>query len=126
MKRWRKIVIFTMILALPVSMWTSVSMASHCQTSNDTSSSTHAQMDHSQHMQMQGQTISQDASDHGDCECGCNGEINCSVSGCSVTALSSSVEINTVNSTQPFVQAVATLVIPQYSNLLLRPPIAFS
>jgi hypothetical protein len=83
-------------------------------------------MDHSQHMQMQDQTASQDADDHEDCECGCNGEINCSVSGCSATVLSSSVEISTINLTQSMLKTVAALAAPQYPNLLFRPPITLS
>lgn len=126
MKHWRKIVIFIMILAMPISSWASVLVSSHCNAPDSTSDSTLAQMDHSQHMQKQDQTASQDANDHGDCECGCNGEINCSVSGCSATALSSSIEIDTINPTQSMLQTVVTLAVPQYPNLLFRPPISFS
>ena len=109
-----------------MSSWASVFMSSHCSTPNSITDSAHAQMDHSQHMQMQNQASSQDANDHADCDCGCNGEINCSVSGCSVTALSGSVVINTIKFNQPIAQAVATLTVSQYPNLLFRPPIILS
>ena len=126
MKRWRKIIIYTLILVMPISLWASVTMASHCQTSDDTSHSMHAQMDHSQHVQMQDHSAPQDIDNHNDCECGCNGEINCSVSGCSATVLLNAVGIDLLSSTQFVYQTVMTLAVPPDPHLLFRPPISLS
>lgn len=128
MKHWRKLAIFALILAMPISSWSSVMMASHCHTSNNTSHSAHTQMDASEsmHAHMQDQAASQDTSDHAGCECGCDSEINCSVSGCSATTLLNSIEMHTINSTQFMHQAVAALAVSPYPNLLSRPPISLS
>ena len=124
MKHWRKIIIYTLILVMPISMWASVAMASHCQTSNDTSMN--GQMDHSQHMQMQDQLNDQDVDNQTDCECGCNCEMNCSVSGCNAAAVTNFVGTPLINSTQLVYTGAATLVFPPDPNLLFRPPIYLS
>ncbi|MGI9227784.1 MAG: hypothetical protein ACR2PU_03230 [Gammaproteobacteria bacterium] len=116
MKRWRKIVIFTMILALPISMWASVSMASHCQSSDDTS--------HSEHMH--DQMSSQDSNDHANCDCGCDGGLDCSVSGCSASVISNSIEFDLRYLTQSVFLQAQTRVEPSDPNLLFRPPISLS
>jgi len=126
MKHWRKIVIYTLVLMMPISLWASVTMASHCQTSNNTSHSMHAQMDHSQHVQMQDHSTPQEIDNHNDCECGCNGEINCSVSGCSAAALMNVVGVDSIHSTQTMYQSAATLTVPPDPNPLFRPPISLS
>lgn len=99
-------------------------MASYCQTSNDTS--INGQMDHSQHMQMQGQLNDQDVNNQTDCECGCNGEKNCSVFGCNAAAVTNYFGTSPINSTQFMLQGVATLAFPPDPNLLFRPPIFLS
>ena len=126
MKNWRLVLFYILMLAIPTSNFASVTMASHCQTSDNTSDSMHAQMDHSQHVQMQDHSAPQDIDNHNDCECGCNGEINCSVSGCSAAALTNFVGTTSINSTQFKFQGVTTLAFPPDPNLLFRPPISLS
>lgn len=133
MKRWRKIVIFTMMLALPFSMWASVSMASHCQSSDDTSHSIHMQMDEgdqliAEHAQQHDHSkmLSQDANDHENCDCGCDGSADCSVSGCSASVISNLIGFEVKHLSQSRFQSTQVHADPADPNLLLRPPIALS
>ena len=96
MNFWRKIVIFTVILAMPISSWATVTMTSHCQTSDNTSHSITAQMDNNESMQVHDQTPSPEANDHSGC--GCEDNMNCSISICSSTALLNGNTIDPSNS----------------------------
>lgn len=124
MKHWRKIFIYALIFVMPISMWVSVTMASHCQTANNTS--INGQMDHSQHLQMQDQLNDQNVDNQTDCECGCNGEMNCSVSGCYAAAITNFVGTPLINALQLVYIGEATLAFPNLPNLLFRPPIYLS
>jgi len=127
MKRWHRIVIFTMVLALPISMWASVSMASHCQSSDDTSHSKHMQMnDDETHEHMHDQMSSQDSNGHENCDCGCDGGLDCSISGCSVSVISNSIGFDLRHLTQSIIQQAQIFVEPSDPNLLFRPPISLS
>ena len=131
MKRWRKIVIFTMMLALLISMWASVSMASHCQSSDDTSHSMHMQMndvDENQHTpeHNHGNMLAQDSNDHANCDCGCDGSTDCSVSGCSASVISNLIGFEIKHLTQSRFQQIQIQTDPADPNLLFRPPIALS
>ncbi len=127
MKRWRKIVIFIMILVFPVSMWASVSMSSHCQSSDDTSHSEHMQMDDGDtHNHMHDQTPSQDSNDHTDCDCGCDGTLDCSVSGCSASVISNTLKFDIQYLTQSTFQQSQVQTEPSEPTPLFRPPILSS
>ena len=122
MKRWRKIVIFTMILALPISMWASMSMASHCQ---NTDTSSHS-MDGNGPMLAHDQMPSPDSNNQSDCDCECDDNLNCSVSGCSVTALINETTIDLRHSTHSVYQRIQSLSDPSEPDPLFRPPISLS
>ena len=126
MKYFRLAMFYILMLVIPASNFASVIVASHCQTSNKTSHSMHVQMDEneSMHMHSEDRNTHQDSSEHEDCECGCNGEINCSVSGCSAAALMNIVGVDTIHSKQTMYQRVATHTVPPDPNLLFRPPIS--
>jgi hypothetical protein len=124
MKRWRKIVVFTMILALPISLWASVAMASHCQMPDTSSHSSHMQMDDSDSMQSHDQMQSSESNDQSNCEC--NDNMDCSVSGCSSTALLNGISIDSNHSTTPVYQRIQAQAEPADPDLLFRPPISIS
>ena len=127
MKRWRKTIIFIMILVFPISMWASVSMSSHCQSSGDTSHSEHMQMgDGDSHKHMHDQTPSQGSSEHADCDCGCDGSLDCSVSGCSASVISNTIKFDTQYLTQSTFKLYKARTEPSEPNLLFRPPIISS
>ncbi len=126
MKRWRKIVIFTLILVMPISLWASVSMTSHCPSSDNTSHSMHMQMDNNSHKHKHDSMSSQDINVHSNCECGCDGDQDCSVAGCSASALSNSIAFELTYFTQTIFQQAQALIKPSEPNLLFRPPIALS
>ena len=125
MKRWRKVVIVTMILALPISMWASVAMASHCQTSDDTSHTMHMN-DDDMHGHLHDQTSEDNASEHSDCDCGCDDSIDCSASGCSASVLSNTIKFNFNYLSQSTFQQIQVRLEPSDPNLLFRPPIISS
>jgi len=127
MKRWRKTIIFIMLLVFPISMWASASMSSHCQSSDNTSHSEHMQMDDGDtHKHMQDQTPSQDSNEHADCDCGCDGSLDCSVSGCSASVISTTIKFDIQYSTQSTYQPPKVRTKPSEPNLLFRPPILTS
>ena len=130
MKRWRKIVIFIMMLTLPISMWASVSMATHCQSSDDTSHSQHTQMvdrmSENKQEHNHESMFAQDSSEHKNCDCGCDGSTDCTVSGCSASFISNSMEFDVNYLTQSRFQQTQILAVPVNPNLLFRPPIIFS
>ncbi len=121
MKLLRKIVIFTMILVMPVSSWATVMMTSHCQTSDNTSHSNTTQMDDGESMHLHHQIPSPESNHQSNCECDDN--LNCSVSGCSTTALLNGIMMGPYNSDNPIYQRVQSHVEPSEPNLLFRPPI---
>ncbi len=124
MKRWRKIVTFTMILALPISLWASVAMASHCQMTDISSHSSHALVDHNDSTQSHDQIQSSESNDQSDCEC--NDNMDCSASGCSSTALINEIAIDSNHSTTPVYQRIQAQAEPADPDLLFRPPIYLS
>jgi len=127
MKRWRKIVIFTMVLVLPISMWASFSMASHCQSSDDTSHAMHLNDDGMhEHMHDQAPSQDDDTSDHSNCDCGCGGSLDCSVSGCSASVTSNTIKFDLKHLTQSTFQQIQARAEPSDPNLLFRPPIISS
>ncbi len=127
MKRWRKTIIFIMILVFPISMWASVSMSSHCQSSDDTSHSEHMQMnDGNSHIHMHDQSPSQDSNDHADCDCGCEGSLDCSVSGCSASVISNTLKFDIQYTTQSTLKLSKVRTEPSEPNPLFRPPILSS
>ncbi len=127
MKRWRKIVIFVMLLALPISMWASVTMASHCQSSDDTSHAMYMN-DDGMHEHMHDYTPPQEDenNDHSNCDCGCSGSLDCSVSGCSASLITTSIKFDLRLSSKSTYQEIQVRAEPSDPNLLFRPPILSS
>ena len=124
MKLWRMIVIFTIVLAMPLSSWATVMMASHCQVSDNTTHSMILQLDDSESMQLHDHIPtegSNDQSDHG-----CHGNLNCSTSVCSGNALISGITIDPYYSDQTEYQRVQSLADPSYPDQIFRPPISLS
>ena len=124
MKRWKKIVIFALILVLPISMWASGAMASHCQMSDTSSHPTHSQMDDHVSSHANDRLPSPESNDHSNCECDYN--LNCSVSGCSVTALINGISINPKLSNQTEYQFINSHIAHTDPDQLFRPPISIS
>jgi hypothetical protein len=126
MRPWNNIIVFILMLAMPVSSWASIAMGFHCQTSDSSSHSMHAQMDDGQTMHMNHQMVSEEINNDTDCECGCSGIFDCSVSGCHTTALLGDGEIRF----RPFSQSISWLAsafVPSPDpHLLFRPPIFLS
>ena len=126
MKYRRLLISFILVVVLPGSNYASVIAGSHCQTTDNSPHSIHSQMDEDQHQHMQDHISSETADNHSDCECGCDGNVNCSVSGCSAAALLNVDGIETSHLTQMLYQGIAALVDPPDPHLLLRPPISLS
>ena len=127
MKRWRKTIIFIMILVFPISMWASVSMSSHCQSSDDTSHSEHMKMNDDDSLNhMHDQAPSQDSNEHADCDCGCDGSLDCSVSGCSASVISNTIKFDIQHLDQSTFQQFKVQTEPSEPNPLFRPPILSS
>ncbi len=124
MKRWRKIVIVTLILAFQLSLWASASMASHCQMSDLSTHSSHAQMDENESMHGDDHETSEDSKNQSNCEC--DGNINCSVSSCGAIALLNKTVIDLTYTTHSVYQRIHSLVDPADPDLLFRPPISIS
>ncbi len=126
MKRCRKIITFTLILVMPISLWASVSVASHCKSSNDSLHFKHMQIDGDMHKHMHNPMQSKDLNNNSNCECGCNGDQDCSVSGCNASVLSTTIEFDLAYLTQNIYQQAQALTKPSDPNLLFRPPISLS
>ena len=124
MERWRKIVIFTLLLAFPISLWASASMASHCQMSDSTSHSSHAQMDENETMHSDDHESSEDSKTQSNCECDENS--NCSVSSCGAIALLNDALIGLTYTKHSVYQRIHSLADPADPDLLFRPPISIS
>ena len=124
MKRWKKIVIFALILVLPISMWARVAMASHCQMSDTSSHSTHTQFNDHASMDANNQLPSPELYDRSKCDC--DGNLNCSVSGCSVTALVNGIFINPKISNHTEYQISKSHAATTNPDQLFRPPISIS
>lgn len=124
MKHWRKIVIFTMVLALPISMWASATMASHCQSFDDTSHAMHMNNDDMhEHMHDHMQLQEEDSNEHSNCDCGCNGSLDCSNSGCSASLISNTMKFDLRNLSKSSFQPIRLRAEPSNPNQLFRPPI---
>ena len=123
MRRWRKLTIFAIMLALPLSMCASITMSSHCQPSDDTSHDMHVDDDMHAHMHNEILSKDKDSSDHSNCDCGCDGSLDCSVSGCSASVISSSMRFDLQYLTQSTSQQIQIRAEPPDPNLLFRPPI---
>ena len=126
MEHWKKIVVFILMLAMPISTWASVTMISHCQTSDSSSHSMHAQMDKEQQMHINHQVAADEVDNSADCECGCSGVLDCSVSGCNATTLLGDCEIKFRALTQTIGQSVKSFLPSPDPHLLFRPPIFLS
>ena len=127
MKRWRKIVIFTLLLAFPISLWASVTMASHCQSSDDTSHAMHMNDDGvHEHMHDQVPAHDDDSSDHSNCDCGCSGSLDCSISGCSASIITSTIKFDLRHLSKSTFQQTQVWAEPSDPTLLFRPPIISS
>lgn len=124
MKLWRIIVIFTIILAMPLSSWASVMMASHCQVSNNTMHPMIPQLDDSESMQLHDQMPSEESNNQSDY--GCDSNLNCSTSVCCVIALINGITIDPYYSGQTEYQRVQSLADSSYTSQILRPPISLS
>ncbi|MFK7816729.1 MAG: hypothetical protein AB8B92_10370 [Gammaproteobacteria bacterium] len=110
---------------MPISSWASVMMASHCYTTDNTSHSMIMQLSDSASMLDHDQMSSTDSSDLSELKC--NGNQQCSVSGCSgITAILSGTTIVLEHSTYSDYQRVQSLADPTYPDLLFRPPISLS
>lgn len=121
MKFLRKMVIFTMILAMPISSWASVMMNSHCQTCDNPSHSLTTQLNDSDCMHGHDQIPSSESNNQSNCECDDN--MNCSVSGCSATALLNGITIDPDFTTNHVYQKLRVHAEPSDPDLLYRPPI---
>ena len=127
MNRWRKIVIFTMVLALPTPMWASATMASHCQSSDDTFHTMHMNDDDMhEHTHDHAPSQDDDINDHSNCDCGCNGSLDCSISGCSASLISNTMKFDLRNLSKSSFQPIHLRAEPSDPNLLFRPPIISS
>lgn len=124
MKVFRQIVIFTMILAMPISSWATVMMTSHCQASDNASHSISSQVDDSESLHAHDQLPSSESNHQSDCECDDN--MNCSISGCSATALLNGITLDSNYSTNPVYQRLQAQAEPAEPDLLFRPPISIS
>jgi len=124
MKNWRKIVIFTLLLAMPISLWASVAMSSHCLMPGSSSHSAHELMSEHDTMHSDGQVTSQLASEQTNCEC--NDNSNCSASGCGVIALLNQIKFDLIYSVHSEYQFTQSLANPVDPDLLFRPPISIS
>ena len=125
MKSWRIIVVFTLLLTMPISLWASVAMASHCLMSETSSHSSHAQMDHdNEPMHSDDHETSQHMNEQPNCECDEN--LNCSISGCGAIALLNKTAIEVPYSMHFVYQNIHSLADPVDPELLFRPPISNS
>lgn len=129
MKYRRLLISFILMVVLPVSNFASVITGSHCHTSDNSSNSSHpmhAQIDEDQHEHVQKHVSSEAVDNHTDCECGCNGNVNCFVSGCSAAVLLNAIGIDSIHFTQSIYLDIETLAIPPDPQLPFRPPISLS
>ena len=124
MKRWRKIVIFALLLAFPISLWASASMTSHCQMSDSTSHPAHAHMDDHISMQSDDHEISEDLKNPSNCEC--DEDLNCSISSCGAVALLNKTVVDFTYTTHSVYQRIHSFADPADPDLLFRPPISVS
>ncbi len=121
MKSSQKIVILILIMAMPISLWTSIIMGSHYLIHETTSHTNHIPINDDKSMNMDGHETSQLASEQS--KCGCNDHLNCSVSGCGAIALMNQFSFKFVFSVNAQYQGKQPFANPVYPDLLLRPPI---
>ena len=124
MKLWRKIVVVTMVFAMPISSWASVMMASHCQMSDNISHSMSTLLGNSEPMLAHDHMPSPDSNNQTGCDCDDN--LNCSISGCSATALMTKITIDLRHSTHSVYQRIQSLADPSEPDPIFRPPISLS
>ncbi len=124
MNIWRKIVTFTLILAMPMSSWATVMMNSHCQTADNTSHTEIVQVDDSDTLYMHDHMVSDD-SGHATCD-GCEDNMNCSVSICSASAMLDSVVMAISDHSHFDYQRMLSFAHTMGPTLPYRPPITFS
>ena len=124
MKYLRLVMFYILMLAIPTSNFASFIVASHCQTSNSEQHSMQMQMDEneSMHMHSKDHKAHQESSEHDDCKCECNLEINCTVSGSSVAALINVLEFTSINLSSSMYTNHVVFAAPPDPDLLLRPP----
>ncbi len=121
MKSSRKIVILILIMAMPISLWTSTTMGSYCLIHETTSHTNHMPMNGDKPMNMDCHETSQLASEQS--KCGCNDHLNCSVSVCGAIALMNQISFKFAFSVNAQYQGKQPFANPVYPDLLLRPPI---
>jgi hypothetical protein len=126
MRPWKNIIAFILILTMPVSLWASIAMGSHCQSTDSSSHSMHVQMDDVQSIHMNHQMSSEEMNNYSDCECGCAGTFDCSISGCHSIALLGDGEIKFRSCSQSISWLASAFVPSPDPHLLFRPPIFLS
>ncbi len=124
MNAWRKIVVFTLMLIMPMSSWAVVTMKSGCSVSGHDSYSMTAQMDDNDAIHQHEHNYSQDTFHSSDNQCEDN--VSCSVSICSATALFESVSINLNDTSRFTILRNLPFAHPSDPTLPFRPPIFFS
>ena len=123
MKLGRMIVIFTVILAMPLSSWATVMMASHCQISDNTTHTMIQQLDGSESVQCHDQMSSEESNNQSDYGCD---SLNCSASVCGGHAMINGIAIDSYNLDQNEYQIVKSLAYPSCPDQIFRPPISLS
>ena len=124
MSIWRKLVIFTLILAMPMSSWAAAVSNSHCQASDNNSHTMIVQVDDSDTINSHDHIASNDTSQS---SCGgCDENMNCSVSICSAHVMFDRDAIASVDSHHFYYQRIPSFAYPVDPTLPYRPPIAFS
>lgn len=124
MEYWRKIVVLIIVVTMPISSWASITIVSHCQTTDTSSHALHTSMNDEQHVHMDHQAASDENIKNVDCECGCNSMLDCSVSGCNVTAMLGDSELKPRTLTQVVRPSVETVIPTPDPHTLFRPPIS--
>ena len=122
MKLWRMIVIFTIILAMPLSSWATVMMTSHCKAADNSPLSMTTQINDGESMHLHDQMPSPESNNQSNCD----DNLSCSVSGCSITALVNGITIDPNYSNHTVYQRIQSLAEPSDPDLLFRPPISLS
>lgn len=86
----------------------------------------HSQSNDGQQMHMNHHVAPEAVDNSSDCECGCSGVMDCSVSGCSSAALLNGAELKFKSFSQSAGQLVRSLAPSPDPHLLFRPPIFLS
>ena len=124
MNIWRKIVTFTLILAMPMSSWATVMMNTHCQAADNNSHTEIVQVNDSDAIDLHNQMTLNDTSLS---SCGnCDDDMSCSVSICSASAMFDGAVMAMSESSHSDYQRIAFFAYPMDPTLPYRPPITFS